>query len=173
MIRVFKAALCVAALTTVAVLAIDPHHAALAADTAPATGETTKVTWTYGATIAQCASAIGTLLFAGVMWALRLLPSQVYAVIVSMRADQLLQKAIDYGINMVTAATKDKALTADVGNAVLAQALQYVIDHAPDWLQSWMGGPDAIAQKIVARLNLASDAVPDVSAAVANVAKAA
>jgi len=70
---------------------------------------------------------------------------------------------------MAVGASKDKSLTVDVGNKVLAQALQYVIDHAPDWLTDWMGGPEQIAQKIVARLNLRPDAVPRISSAVAQV----
>ncbi|MGY3690183.1 hypothetical protein ACVIGA_000263 [Bradyrhizobium sp. USDA 3240] len=155
-------------------LAIDVAFAADAAapeTVAQATSDTTKVTWAYGAAISQWASAIGTLILAFVTWLLRKLPAQIYAVIVSMRADQLISKGIDYAINMVKDATKDKALTVDVHNQVLAQALQYVLDHSPDRLTSWMGGPDAIAQKIIARLNLAPDAVPDVTAAVSSVSK--
>lgn len=174
--RYFGAALVAAifALTAMPIMDIAVFHiAAFAADaTAPetvaqATSETTKVTWAYGATVSQWAGAIGTLILAGVTWALRLLPAQIYAIMVSLRADQLIQKGIDYAINMVVGASKDKSLSVDVHNQVLATALQYVIDQAPGWLQSWMGGPDQIAQKIVARLNLAPDAVPDVNAAVA------
>ncbi|MBR1004548.1 hypothetical protein ABIF65_003870 [Bradyrhizobium japonicum] len=173
MIRFAKAALCVAVLSVVAILAIDPNIAAFAADAAApetvaqATSEATKVTWAYGAVVSQWANAAGTVLFAVALWLLRQLPAQIYAILLSMRADQVIQKGIDYAINMVAGATKDRVLTADVHNAVLAQALQYVLDHAPGWLQSWMGGPDAIAEKIVARLNLAPEAVPDVNKAVA------
>lgn len=151
-------------------IALDVAFAAEAAapeTVAQASSEATKVTWAYGAVVSQWANAAGTLLFAVALYLLRLLPGQISGILLSMRADQVVQKAIDYAINMVKDATKGKALTADVHNEVLAQALQYVLDHAPGWLQSWMGGPDAIAQKIVARLNLAPDAVPDVSAAVA------
>lgn len=157
-----------------AVAALFVATAAYAADTAPetvaqATSDTTKVTWAYGAVIQQWASAIGTLAFAAVAWLLRLLPGQIYAVLVAARADQLLQKAIDYGINMVKGASKDKALSIDVHNEVLAKALQFVIDNAPGWLQTWMGGPEQIANKIVARLNIQPDGhPPDVNAAVAN-----
>lgn len=168
--RGFRGAVAVLLALVACSLAIDLAYAADAAApeiVAQATSDTTKVTWAYGSVIAQWASAVGTLIFAAVMWALRQLPAQIYGIAVSMRADQVLQKAIDYAINMVVGASKDKALTVDVHNQVLAQALQYVLDHAPGWIQSWMGGPDAIAQKIVARLNLAPDAVPDVNAAVA------
>jgi hypothetical protein len=138
---------------------------AFATDAAPetvaqATSETTKVTWAYGAAISQWASAASAIVFAVVAWALRLLPGQIYSVIVAMRADQLLLKAIDYAINMVQGASKDKSLTVDVQNAVLAKALQYVLDNAPGWLQQWMGGPVQIANKIIARLNIAPDAPP-------------
>lgn len=153
------------------------HAVALAADAAApetvaqATSDTTKVTWAYGAVIQQWAGAIGTLIFAGVAWLLRLLPGQIYAVLVSLRADQLLQKGIDYAINMVQGATAGKALSVDVHNEVLAKALQYVLDNAPTWLQQWMGGPEQIANKIIARLNIVPDAPPpDVNAAVANTA---
>ena len=136
---------------------------------AQATGEGTKITWAYGAVIQQWSTAIGTLILAGVTWALRLLPAQIYGILVSLRADQLLGKAIDYAINMVKGASKDKELSIDVHNEVLAKALQYVLDNAPGWLQSWMGGPEQIANKIIARLNIATDALPlDVQAAVAS-----
>lgn len=163
------------ALTAVPVLDVAVFHvAAFAADTAPetvaqATSETTKVTWAYGAVIQQWAQAIGALVFAGVAFMLRQLPAQIYAILVSVRADQLLQKAIAYAINMVQGATKDKALTFDVHNEVLRKALQYVLDNAPVWLQTWMGGPEQIAAKIVARLNIeANTPAPDINAAVAN-----
>lgn len=137
---------------------------ALAADgttpetVAAATGDATKVTWAYGAAIGQWASAVGAAIFALVMWMLRQLPAQVYAIIVSLRAEQLLQKAVDYGVNAVVGASKDKTLTVDVGNEVLAHAVQYVLDNAPAWLQAWLGGPDQIVKKIFARLNLDANA---------------
>jgi hypothetical protein len=166
------ASLMLIAAPVVDVVIIHGHgFAAFAADSgaapetvAQATSETTKVTWAYGSVVQQWASAIGTLIFAAVMFALRQLPAQVYAVIVSMRADQLLQKAIDYGINAVQGAIKGKTLEVNVGNKVLAEAVQYVLDNAPAWLQAWMGGPEQIVKKIFARLNLVPEAsAPDTS----------
>jgi hypothetical protein len=153
------------------------HAAALAADTAPetvaqATSETTKVTWAYGAAIGQYASAIGSIAFALLMFAMRQLPAQVYSVLVAARADQILRKAVDYGVNAVAGATRDKTLNVDVGNAVLAHAVQYVLDNAPGWLQSWMGGPDQIVKKIFARLDLdAAASAPNTAAVIAQAAK--
>lgn len=163
--RLLGAVLVAACFAIVAAPLVD--LAALAADAgsapetvAQATSETTKVTWAYGAAISQWASAISALVFAIVAWALRQLPAQIYGVIVAMRADQLLAKAIDYAINMVQGASKDRVLNIDVHNEVLAKALQYVFDNAPNWLQQWMGGPVQIANKIIARLNIAPDAPP-------------
>jgi hypothetical protein len=41
---------------------------------------------------------------------------------------------------------------------VLAQALQYAVDNAPGWLQTWAGGPEGLAKKIWSRLNLGEGA---------------
>lgn len=170
--RFLAAALAVVVLALVAVPAIDLvliHAAALAADTvAQATGETTKITWAWGAAISQYASAIGSIVFALVAWALRQLPAQIYAILVTARADQLIQKAIDYGVNAVKDATKDKTLEVNVGNQVLAKALQYVLDNAPGWLTTWLGGPEAIANKIWARLKLEPAASDNDVAAIAD-----
>lgn len=165
-VRGIAAVLLGVVLCSLAISAAFAADAAAPETVAQASSETTKITWAYGAVVSQWANAAGTVLFAVALWLLRLLPGQISGILMSMRADQLIQKAIDYAINMVRGATKDQVLTTDVHNAVLAQALQYVLDHAPGWLQSWMGGPDAIAQKIVARLNLAPDAVPDINKAV-------
>ncbi len=134
---------------------------------AQATNEGTKVTWAVGSVVSQWADAVEALLVALVAFALRKIPGQLGTILQTMHVDQILNKAIDYAINMVKGATKDKELSVDVGNEVLAKALQYVLDHSPGWLQSWMGGPGAIAQKIIARLNLAPDTVLDAGKATA------
>lgn len=179
--RFITAALAAVTLAIVAVPAIDLviiHAVAVAADAAPetvaqATGETTKITWAWGALVSQWAGALGSLVLAVAAWALRLLPAQIYAILVTARADQLIAKAIDYGVNAVKDASKDKTLEVNVGNQVLAKALQYVLDNAPGWLTTWLGGPEAIAAKIWARLKLdpaASDT--DVAAIADRVASA-
>ena len=140
--------------------------AALAADSAPetvaqATSDTTKVVWGWGATATQVAQAAAWLLASAAMIALRKLPSNLVALFGNARVELLLSNAIGYGLNAVADAAKGKTLTVDVGNQVRAKALQYAIDNAPGWLQSWAGGPEGLAKKIWARLNLgdgASDA---------------
>jgi len=74
------------------------------------------------------------------------------------QVEQLLFQAVSYGINAVAGAQKGKTLDVDTGNAVVAQAAQYAIDHGPEKLIAWMGGPDAIVQKIIARLDLEAEA---------------
>jgi hypothetical protein len=139
---------------------------AMAADAAPETiaqsvSEGTKVTWAWGATVSQAGQAIAWLLASVAMVMLRKLPANIVAIFGNARVELLLNNAIGYGLNAVEGAVKDKTLTVNVGNEVLAKALQYAVDNAPGWLQSWAGGPDGLAKKIWARLNLgegASDA---------------
>jgi hypothetical protein len=93
-----------------------------------------------------------------VAWALRQLPSNLIAILGNGRVELLINNAIGYGLNAVAGAAKGKTLSADVGNKVLAEALQYAIDNAPGWLTTWAGGPEGLAKKIWGRLNLAEDA---------------
>lgn len=124
--------------------------------------DTTIVTISWGQIVQDWASAILSIALAGLAaawaWLGRSIPSQVFAILVSLRAEQFLQKAIEYGINAVAEASKDKRLEVNVGNAVLAKALQYIVDNAPGWLIAWMGGKEVIAEKIWARLDLAPGA---------------
>jgi hypothetical protein len=139
---------------------------AMAADTAPetvaqATSESTKVTWAWGATVSQWAQALAWLLASAGMLLLNKLPANIVAFFGNGRVELLINNAINYGLNAVAGAVKGKTLDVDVGNKVLAQALQYAVDNAPAWLQTWAGGPEGLAKKIWAKLNLgegASDA---------------
>lgn len=136
---------------------------AMAADAAPETvaqsvSEGTKVTWAWGATVSQAGQAIAWLLASIAMVMLRKLPANVVAIFGNARVELLLQNAIGYGLNAVQGAVKDKTLSVEVGNEVLAKALQYAVDNAPGWLQSWAGGPEGLAKKIWARLNLGEGA---------------
>ena len=155
-----------ALVAAIALVALSVDFAIAQETVAQAAGETTKVTWAWGETIAAYASAIRDAAFAAlaaaIAWAGRKLPAQLFSILVTLRVEQFLKNAIEYGINAVAEASKDKKLSVDVGNEVLAKALQYIVDNAPGWLISWMGGQEGIAQKIWARLNLepkADDAV--------------
>lgn len=71
--------------------------------------------------------------------------------------EQIISKGIDYGINAAKGATKDGTLTIPVGNKVLAHAVNYIVENGAPKLIEWLGGPDGVAQKVFARLNVAKD----------------
>lgn len=164
--RLVKAAMVAAMFSLAALPALElvlPYGAAIAAEAAPETvaqaaGDTAKVTWAWGATVTQWLEAIAWLLASAALVLLRRLPANLVAVFGNARVELLLQNAIGYGLNAVAGAVKDKKLEVDVGNQVLAQALQYAVDNAPGWLQSWAGGPEGLAKKIWARLDLGEGA---------------
>jgi hypothetical protein len=126
----------------------------LHAGTAFAQEAASTVAVPIGDWIGKSSGIIGSLLGVLVIWLFRQLPAGIVQILRTMQVEQLLDKAITYGINAVAGASKDKVLTVNVGNAVIAQAAQYAIDHAPGWLIGWLGGETAIRQMIIARLNL-------------------
>lgn len=162
---------------TVGIAVLLVSTAAFAADTAPETvaqaqSEATKVVWGWGAAATAAAQFVAYMVGLGLAYAMRQLPANILAIFGNMRVELLLQNAINYGLNAVEGAVKGKTLEVNVGNEVLAKALQYAVDNAPVWLQSWAGGPEGLAKKIWGRLNLkdeASDAA--IPAAVETVAK--
>lgn len=97
-------------------------------------------------------------LFAGlagvVTWLIRKLPAAAKAWIDTLRVEQLLDKAIAYGINSVAGAAKSKTLTIDVHLPVLAYVLQYALDRIPAALLRWVGGPTSLAEMIWSRLDV-------------------
>ena len=99
-------------------------------------------------------------LFAGAIWLGKRISPAVGAYVASMRTaavEQLLQRAVDYGIGMVKGAVKDKHLDLNTGSAVLNEALGYAVRQGPGALVKWAGGPEALQRMIVARLHLAQE----------------
>lgn len=161
------------AMIALALMVVMLPELALAAASAPETvaqsvSENTKVTWAWGEAASTIASALLTLISSVAMYYFRKLPENIVALIGNARVETLLQNAKAYAINAVKDASGDKALSVDVGNKVLAEALQYALDNGSSWLLNWGGGADGIAKKIWARLNLepeaSSAAVPDIVA---------
>jgi hypothetical protein len=72
--------------------------------------------------------------------------------------EQLLTRAVDYGIQATVGATKDKKLEINVGNQVIANALDYAVQQGPTHILNWLGGAEAIRRMIFARLNFEDDA---------------
>lgn len=100
----------------------------------------------------------GALAMAAVIYGLSFLPAPVAAFIKTILTEQLLKKAVDFGIAMVRGATKDKVLEVDVGNAVVKTAADYVIKYGPKWVYDWLGGEAGIKDHIIARLDVKEDA---------------
>jgi hypothetical protein len=71
--------------------------------------------------------------------------------------DQLLERAIQYGINATADAVRGKNLSIAVGNQVLERAAEYALAHAPALVRR-MGGMTRLKEKIIARLDLAAGA---------------
>jgi hypothetical protein len=101
----------------------------LMAQASPVVVEPDVVTIPYGEIISAAASYIATALIAVSMWALRFVPGQIRAMLMTMRVDQLLGKAIAFGVNATAGAVKDKVLTIEVSNRVLREALSYALLH--------------------------------------------
>lgn len=116
----------------------------------------------YGQWISDWVPLISASLAALVTWGLRQLPGNIVAIFGNARVELLINNAIGYGLNAVKDAAKGKTLSVDVGNKVLAEAMQYAVENAPGWLLSWAGGPEGLAKKIFGRLDL--DPAADASA---------
>lgn len=130
------------------------------------------ITVPWGQWVADWAPLIGSALAALVTWGFRQLPGNLVAILGNGRVELLINNAIGYGLNAVKDAAKGKTLSADVGNKVLAEAMQYAIDNAPGWLLTWAGGPEGLAKKIFGRLDLDPSADASMIKLVTTTAKA-
>jgi opacity protein-like surface antigen len=124
----------------------------------PALAAGTVVTVPIGTWSASLLEIVAAIAVPVIGWALRFLPGQIQAVIRTAQVDQLLAKAIAYGINTTAGAARDKTLSLDVGNEVVAQALTYAVDAGPRWLEDWLGGKEGVRKRIIARLDVAPEA---------------
>ncbi|MCJ2033794.1 hypothetical protein, partial [Methylobacterium sp. J-068] len=64
------------------------------------------------------------------------------------RIETTVQTAVDYGLNAVEGATKGAKLSVPVGSAVVAKALQRVIDSTPQRIIDKAGGLPEIGARI-------------------------
>ena len=87
-----------------------------------------------------------------VAWMFRALPSWAVNFFRTISVEQWLQRALDFGVNTTIGAVRGKSMTLNVGNEVVAKALSYIAEHAPEWLKSWLGGTEGIRDRLVARL---------------------
>lgn len=104
---------------------------------------------------------LATVLLAILAWAAKFLPASLraYATTKNTAAvEQLLQRAITFGLNMIQGAAAGQTLSVPLGSAVLATSAQYAIDHGPAWLLQVMGGEQGVREKILARLPIEAGA---------------
>lgn len=131
------------------------------AQTTPA-GDTAVVV-PYGSWLQQVLAVVRDVAITAVplalAWAARSLPGYAKFWFQTKIAEQWLTRAIDGAHNSVAGAVKGKALTVDVGNAVLAHAVQDMIDNAPTWIVNFLGGIDGLKRAILRRLDLEAKAV--------------
>ncbi|MBI4921847.1 MAG: hypothetical protein HY834_08865 [Devosia nanyangense] len=144
--RLFKVAACVAAL---AILTCSAAFAAADTSVSIPIGD-----WLAGAT-GVLAPILAIAVLAALLYATKFLPATFQAYITKERiaaAEQLLERAVAFGLNKAAEAAKDKTVEVDVRNEAVAKAAQYAIDHGPEKLVTWMGGAPAVGEKIIARL---------------------
>lgn len=73
------------------------------------------------------------------------------------RADALLEKAVNYGVNVTQGAVRGKTMNVKIGNEVLERAFEYAVRHAPTLVKK-LGGLQQVREKIIARLDLDENA---------------
>ncbi len=145
----FTLGIVAATLALMAPLVVSLPPAAYAAD---------NVVVPVGDWIGQASGAIASIAVAVLSWiAAKWLPAWVRTYL----TEQLLSRAVDYGIAAVAGAAKGKVLEIPVANAVLREAAIYAVDHAPTTAK-WLG--DTLTPKLIARLSAAGVLPAEVSA---------
>jgi hypothetical protein len=74
------------------------------------------------------------------------------------QVEQLLERALGYAASQLQANLKGRELDVNVKNELIANAVQYAIDHGSKALIDFMGGQSVLADKVEARV-LTSPAV--------------
>lgn len=137
----------------------------------PGGGSTTTITttptivipwgdWVHAAITQVIIPVMGVVIMGIITWVASLLPAGIRVWINKKNTDaveQLLERAIESGLNKVAGAAKHQQLTVDVASPVLAAAGQYAIDKAPGKLVDFMGGAAGVQEAILARLPLSAE----------------
>jgi hypothetical protein len=120
--------------------------------------DSTSVVIPYGDYVIELAHVVGSLAVALFPVAIALLPAPVRLVVSAVFGEQLIRNARDYALNAIEGAAKGRTLTVDVGNQVLAQAVEYAVKEGAPWLVRWLGGPEGIRLKLFRLLDLEEQA---------------
>lgn len=128
---------------------------------APIDGE---VTVPWGEWLGALIDAAYALILGFLLWLLRKVPKNIVDMVNAIAqalgqggVNELLGKAVDYGINVTQGAVRDQKMTIKVGNEVLERATEYALRHAPGLVAKY-GGLATLREKIIARLNLDGEA---------------
>lgn len=98
-----------------------------------------------------------------VVWGFRFLPPQLYAMAMTVRADQLMTKAGAFALNSLGEAVRGKVWTIDTRNDYLKTLVTYALEHGSTAVKAFIGSPADMAEKGFARiepLQGANDAPP-------------
>jgi hypothetical protein len=131
----------------------------LAVVVAPAlAAEATTVTLPYGDWIAGlaglAAQVLAPVLIAAATGLVAVLPWPLRLFLTASLVERLARNALDFALNEVEGAARGRALTVDLGRAVLARAVGRAVAQAPGWLLEAAGGPVGIAEKVFRLLHL-------------------
>lgn len=118
----------------------------------------TEIVIPWGTYISELSSLLAALIFGAIVWLMRQLPGQVVSLLRTVRAEQLIQRAIDYAMNATAGAVKDQTLRIGIGNEVIAKAVNYAVEKGSGGLVEWLGGPNGIGKMIIARLDVVPEA---------------
>lgn len=113
-----------------------------------------KVEVPWGDWVATAAAWFGVGLVGVGAFVIRALPAHLQWVARVAQVDQLLDLAIQYGMNKVPGALKGKVLTIDVSNKVVEYAAEYALAHAPKIVARFIGPLALLKEKILARLQV-------------------
>ena len=154
MFRRFTAA---AAIACSLALASCAGSAALAAE-AVITAPTTAVVVPYGNWIVEVGQTLSSVLIPALVALIMGVVGKLYPFlrlfVSASLVERLVRNVTDYALNAVAGAVKGQTLTAPVGSAVIAKAMQRAVDQAPAWLVQTAGGPAGIAEKVFRLLKL-------------------
>lgn len=153
-------------LTTPPVIAASPE-AVVAAD------EATSATIEWGNLIIYWVKGLQvvlvTVLVGGLTWAATWIPGVAgigARFLLVNYGERIIQNAIDFAVNKIEGAAKGEKLTVNVGSAVIASAVERIMDLADDdrtlrWVVKLLGGERGVANKVFRKLDLEKAATAD------------
>lgn len=120
--------------------------------------EPTVIEIGWGAYIPAIAAIIAAVVMAAFALLVSNMPDKVQDLVKTLQVEQLVKRAVDYGVNSAVGATKGAKLTVPVGNEVIAFAANYALNEGASKVVEYAGGVEGIKRKILARLDLEPDA---------------